>query len=121
MATPDRPKWVKDKVLHVDFEVIECKSYDNYKDHKNDDGCYVLIKVDFDHSEIHVAVCNYKHEILKMFKGKRSQDIYAAIFDYETKHNLKWFTEKQHIAYLGKELKKAEIALVMGNTGYYQE
>ena len=121
MAQPERPKWVKDKTLAPDFEVIECKPYDDYKDHKNDNGCYVLIRVDFEHFEIQVAVCNYKHEILKVFKGKRAQDIYDTIFEHEKKNNLKWFTEKQHVAYLGKELKKAEIALSMGNSGYYQE
>ena len=121
MAEIQRPRWVKDKILHPDFEVIQCKPYDDYKDHKNDDGCYVLIKVDFEFYEIQVAVCNYKHEILKVFKGKRSQEIYNSIFEYEKQHNLKWFNETQHIAYIGKELKKAEIALALGNSGYYQE
>lgn len=119
--TQERPRWVKDKTLHKDFEVISCKPYDDYRDHKNDNGCYVLVKVDFEFSEIHIAICNYQHEILKVFKGKRAQDIYAAIFDYEKQNNLQWFTEKQHVAYLGKELKKAEIALALGNNGYYQE
>ena len=117
----ERPAWVKDKTLAKDFEVIQCKPYDDYRDHKNDNSCYTLIKVDFEFYEIQVAICNYKHEILKMFKGKRAQDIYATIFEYEKKNNLTWFTEKQHIAYLGKELKKAEIALALGNSGYYQE
>ena len=121
MAEPQRPKWVKDKTLHKDFEVIQCKPYDDYKDHKNDEGCYALIKVDFELYEIQLAIVNYKHEILKLFRGKRPQDIYNSLFEYEKKHNLKWFTEKQHIAYIGKELKKAEIALALGNSGYYQE
>lgn len=121
MDVPERPKWVKDKILHVDFEVIECKPYDDYKDHKNDFGCYVLVRVDFEFYEIQAAIVNYKHEILKVFKGKRPQDIYHAIFEYEKQHHLQWFSEKQHIAYLGKELKKAEIALALGNSGYYQE
>ena len=121
MTASERPEWIKDKTLHKDFEIIECKPYDDYGDHKNDFGCYVLIKVDFTTCEIHVAVCNYRHEILKDFKGRRAQDIYTALFDYEKKHGLQWFTEKQHIAYLGKELKKAELALALGNTGYYQE
>ena len=121
MTEPQKPRWVKDKVLHKDFEVIRCKSYDDYKDHKNDNSCYILIKVDFEFYEIQVAICNYKHEMLKVFKGKRPQDIYTAIFEYEKKHNLQWFAEKQHIAYLGKELKKAEIALALGNSSYYQE
>ena len=116
-----RPRWVKDKTLAKDFEVILCKPYDDYKDHKNDDGCYVLIRVDFELYEIHLAVCNYQHEIVKVFRGKRAQDVYNAVFTYEKDHNLNWFNEKQHSAYIGKELKKAEIALVMGNSGYYQE
>ena len=121
MPTTDRPKWVKDKTVAKDFEVIDCKPYDDYRDHVNDDGCYVLVKVDFEFYEIQVAVCNYKHEILRVFKGRRAQDLYNGIFAYEQKNNLKWFTQKQHMAYLGKELKKAEIALVTGNSGYYQE
>lgn len=121
MAKNERPKWVKDKSLHKDFEIIQCKPYDDYKDHKNDNGCYVLIRIDFEYYEIQVAISNYKHEIIKLFKGKRPQDIYNEIFEYEKKYNKKWFNNKQHIAYLGKELKKAEIALAMGNNGYYQE
>jgi hypothetical protein len=117
----ERPKWVKDKNLHEDFEDIECNPYDDYKDHDNDDSCYVLIKIDFEYFKIRVAICNYDHEILKAFSGRRSQDIYTTIFKYEKDNNLNWFSNKQHIAYLGKELKKAEIALALGNTGYYQE
>jgi hypothetical protein len=121
MTENQRPKWIKDKLLHKDFEVINCKPYDDYKDHKNDNSSYVLIKVDFEFYEIQVAILNYNHEILKVFKGKRPQDIYTAIFAYEKEHNFQWFDVKQHIAYLGKELKKAEIALALGNSGYYQE
>ncbi len=120
MAENTRPGWVKDKTVATDFEVITCKPYDDYKDHKNDFGCYTLIKADFEFYEIQVAVCNYKHEILKVFKGKRPQDIYHAIFEYSEKNNLKWINNFQHAAYLGKELKKAELCLALGTT-YYQE
>ena len=120
-SQPPRPRWVKDKTVHPDYADIQCMPYNDYKDHKNDMGCYVLIKVDFEFYEIQLAVCNYNHEILKVFHGKRAQDIYNTLFDFEKKNNLSWFTEKQHIAYIGKELKKAEIALAMGNSGYYQE
>ncbi len=116
-----RPRWVKDKTVSKDFEVILCKPYDDYKDHQNDEGCYVLIKVDFEFYEIQLAVCNYQHEILRVFRGKRAQDVYTTLFNYEKEHNFKWFNEKQHLAYIGKELKKAEIALTLGNSGYYQE
>ncbi|MAH33609.1 hypothetical protein CL615_04435 [archaeon] len=117
----ERPSWVKDKKLDPKFETIQCKRFDDYKDFKTDDGCYILIKILFDTYEISIAVCNYDHTILKEFRGRRTQDIYYAIFDYEKKHKLNWFKRKDHIAYLGKELKKAEIALAMGNSSYYQE
>ena len=120
MAQSERPKWVKDKTVANDFEVIECKPYDDYKDHKNDDGCYVLIKVDFEFYEIQVAILNYKHEILRVFKGRRPQDIWQAIFTYMEKHNKNWFKRLDHAAYLGKELKKAEICMSIG-TEYVQE
>ena len=116
----ERPSWVKDKILDKDFEVIECPTLDPYKDFKTDLGCYVLIRIMFDTMQISVAVCNYKHEILKEFRGKRAQDIWTKIFDYEEENKLKWFNRKDHAAYLGKELKKAEIALILG-TEYYQE
>ncbi len=120
MAENYRPSWVKDKNVADDFEVIKCKSFDGYKDHKNDDGCYVLIRVYRDTNEIGVAVCNYQHVILKEFRGIKAQDIYNAVFDYSEKNNLKWFNVMQHAAYLGKELKKAEFCLIIG-CDYYQE
>src|SRR3989338_2248137 len=84
-------------------------------------GYYVLIKVNFVTSRIEVAVCNKEHEIVKIFSGRKSQDIYYQIFQYEKKYKIVWFQDKGHIAYLGKELKKAELALVMGNSAYFQE
>ncbi|PIO00263.1 hypothetical protein COT72_00980 [archaeon CG10_big_fil_rev_8_21_14_0_10_43_11] len=121
MTDKKRPAWIRDKILHKEFEIIECVPYDTYKDFTLDKGCYVLIKVDFEYHELQVAITNYEHEILKVFKGKRAQDVYHAIFEYEKQHKQEWFTQKEHVAYLGKELKKAEIALALGNTGYYQE
>ena len=116
----DRPAWVKDKKVAEDFEVIRTKAYDDYKDHRNDDGCYVLIRVYWDTHEIGVAICDYKHTILKEFRGKRAQDIYVAIFKYDEQNNKNWFKVPDHAAYLGKELKKAEICLALG-TEYIQE
>lgn len=117
--TKHRPLWIKDKKVADSFEVIEC-SWDRYKDWIMDYGCYVLIKVYMDTNEIGVAICDQEHTILKEFRGKSASDIYATIFRYEKENNLNWFTEKQHIAYLGKELKKAEMVLVLG-VEYYQE
>jgi len=110
----DRPAWVKGKNVAEDFEVIRTKEYDDYKDHRNDDGCYTLIKIYWDTHEIGVAVCDYKHVIQKEFRGKRAQDLYVAIFKYNEQHKRNWFKVLDHAAYIGKELKKAELALAMG-------
>ena len=105
-----------------DCEKIDCKEYDPYKDFQRDpSGFYVLIKVNFVTYRIEVAVCNKDHKMVKIFSGRKPQDIYYAIAQYEKKHNLQWFKEKTHVAYLGKELKKAELALAMGNNAYFQE
>ena len=113
--------WEKQSKVE-DCETIECKEYDAYKDFKRDPtGVYVLIKIIFEKQRIEVAVCGKDHKIVKIFSGKKPQDIYNAIFDYEKKNKLRWFQEKTHIAYLGKELKKAELALALGNSAYYQE
>ncbi len=67
-----------------------------------------------------MAICNYEHVVLKEFRGFKAQDLYHAIFEYSDKNDNKWFTNFQHAAYLGKELKKAELCLVIG-CDYYQE
>ena len=122
MTTPQRPAWVKGKTVSADFQVIYCKEWDDYKDFKMEpSGYYVLIKILWDKGKLAVAVCNSKHEIEAAFEGRRIQDIYTAMFDFEEQNGRTWFTRKDHIAYLGKELKKAEIALAMGNSAYFQE
>ena len=110
----EKPKWVKKQKHAKDFEVINSKQWDDYKDFRMDKGSYVLIKIYRDSHQIGVAVCDYNHAILKEFRGRRAQDIYHSIFDYSEKHNKKWFTKLDHAAYLGKELKKAEMCLAVG-------
>ena len=112
----------KTQTLSKDCETIDCPEADDYKDFKLDpSGFYVLIRVNLQRSLIEVAVCDKEHKITHIFQGRKSQDLYIAIFKYEKKHGLVWFEEKTHIAYLGKELKKAELALIAGNSDYYQE
>jgi len=112
----------KTQKLSDDCETLECPAHDNYKDFKRDpSGYYVLIKVNLELLKIELAISDKDHTIVQIFRGQKSQDIYNAIFQYEKKNNVVWFQEKTHMAYLGKELKKAELALVMGNSGYYQE
>lgn len=115
-----RPSWVKDKDVAEDFEVINCKETDLYKDFKTDKGCYVLIRIYRDTLDIGVAICNYNNRILKEFRGKRAQDIFNEIFKFDEENKKEWFTRMDHAAYLGKELKKAELCMVLG-CDYYQE
>lgn len=108
--------------LDDDCRTQECPDYDNYKDFRRDPtGYYVLIKVNFEFSCIEVGICDKDHKVVRIFRGRKSQDIYQAIFKYEKDNRVAWFQEKTHIAYLGKELKKAELALVMGYSSYFQE
>ena len=116
----NRPSWVKDKNVAEDFEIIKCKPADLYKDFKTDKGCYVLIRIYRDTLEIGVAVCNYDNVILKEFRGRKAEDIYNEIFRYDETNKKEWFKRCEHTAYLGKELKKAEMCLVLG-CDYYQE
>jgi len=112
--------WHKQSISQ-DLTVINCPVYDPIKDFRRDPtGVYVLIKCDVKNGLIEVAICDKKHTIIKVFRGGKSQDLYGAIFEYEKKHDLKWFSRKDHAAYLGKELKKAEFGLA-GKEGYIQE
>lgn len=116
-----RPAWVKDKNVAEDFESVDVPRWDDIKDFVFDkEGCYVLIKIYRESHDIGVAICNQQHVILKEFRGRRTQDIYSAIFKYDRDHKKGWFQVMDHAAYLGKELKKAEICLALGSD-YYQE
>ena len=110
----EKPKWVKKQKHSKDFEVIKARKYHDIKDFELDTGCYILIKTYKKTKAIGAAVCDYKHDILKEFRGKSSRDIYKAIFDYDKAHSKKWFNRMDHAAYLGKELKKAELSLQHG-------
>jgi len=114
--------WKNQKTVD-NCETIDCPEYDIYKSFKMEPtGYYVLIRLNFADYRVEVGICHNKdHKVKKIFSGRKAQDIYDAIFKYEYTNKLEWFTEKSHIAYLGKELKKAEIALAMGNSAYYQE
>ncbi len=103
--------WHKQSIA-PDLEIVNCPVYDSLKDFRRDPtGVYVLIRCDSEEFLIEVAICDKKHTIIKAFRGRKSQDLYYTIFEYEKKYRLKWFTRKDHLAYLGKELKKAEFAL----------
>ena len=103
-------------------EIVECPAYDPYGMFKRDpSGYYVLIRIEWDLLKLAVAICDKKHKIVKVFRGRCAAEIYEEIFRYEKAHRQKWFFEKSHIAYLGKELKKAELAMAIGVKDYFQE
>ncbi len=113
--------WAK-QTMAKDAAKVDCADYDPYKDFRRDiSGYYVLIRVDPHAKKIEAAVCNKDHEIVGVFRGAKSQDVYEGIFQYEKKNALSWFTSKGHMAYLGKELKKAEWSLALGADVYVQE
>lgn len=116
-----RYSWAKQEI-DENCPVIDAPVYDPYKDfHRDKTGVYVLVRVDFSTLTIDVAICDKDHKIIAVFRGGTPQDIYEAIFKYEKQQGLTWFTDKSHMAYLGKELKKAQLALAMGNNAYFQE
>ena len=116
----EKPNWVRNQKYSENFEVIKAKKYNDINDFRIDSGCYVLVRIYKNTGEIGVAICDYRHTILKEFKGKRAQDLYSTIFNYSEKHKKKWFTKMDHAAYLGKELKNAEICIA-NCTEYVQE
>ena len=105
-----------------DFEVIEAEPYDGMGDFRMEpSGHYVLIKILRDTKQIAVGICNKEHEILREFRGKNAEEVWHAIFTFEENNRIEWFTEKRHVAYLGKELNKAELALASESSDYVQD
>lgn len=84
----------------------------------DESGYYILIKVDFATRQIGLRIMDSNEQIIEDFWGVQCQDVYCKVLDDERAKE--WFTNLKHIAYLGKELKKAEIALATGGS-YYQE
>ena len=124
-----RPVWVKDKEIAHDYEVIDCASFHPVKDFKEDvreyKGFYVLIRFTRNDlklpTNIEVSICSYnkkdpnsKHIIHRSYRGFKAQDIYYRLLNDE------WIQRLDHAAYLGKELKKAEMSIALG-TEYIQE
>lgn len=118
---PKEYRWQKQSMASL-VDVIDCCVYDPIKDFSRDpSGYYVLIKVNGDTRKIEVAICNKDHVIEAVFRGGKAQDLYEGIFRHEKKNGLRWFDSKGHCAYLGKELRKAELALSSSQPDYYQE
>jgi hypothetical protein len=113
-------QWLKRQKFHKDFKIVECKPFDDMLDFELDASAYTLIRINRATYTIHVAIVRHDHKILREYIGKRPQDIYHNIFKDMFNETFHWFTIPDHMAYLGKELKKAEICLVNGSD-YNQE
>ena len=107
--------WTKSIKKSPAFKVTQCPEYDHIRDYKQDPSCYLLVAVDNAKKEIVVGVCDYNNQLLEEFRGKMAQQLYYYILNER-----KYITKLEHAAYLGKELKKAEIALKTGKE-YLQE
>ncbi len=107
--------WTKKIEKTPTFKVTQCPEYSHIRDYKQDQECYLLINVDKEKKEIVVGVCNYHNQLMEEFRGKIAQQVYNYILNQR-----KYITRLEHAAYLGKELKKAEIALQTGEE-YLQE
>ena len=85
---------MKDYVWHKQsisskLDIINCPDYDPIKDFRRDPtGNYVLIRCDIENSFIEVAICDKKHTIIKVFRGRKAQDLYYTIFEYEKKQHM---------------------------------
>ena len=98
--------------------MVICKEIDINGQEMDESGYYCLIKVDFTTRRIGLRVVNSNHVEVEDFWGRQCQDIYCTVLG--DSRSVEWFQDSSHIAYIGKELKKAEIALATGS-GYYQE
>lgn len=123
------------------IEMVECPPIDRDNIEIDKSKYYFLIRVNFRHGIIEVAVChpekgsaskisavddptcdrregvdvNSLANIYMIYYGRCAQDIYLVILN-------KGFVQSYtHAAYLGKELKKAELALALGIQKFYQE
>lgn len=105
-------KFVKKQTVHD--EVTHITAHFDMKEWRADAKGYFLIRVNQDTKEIEVGFCNYKHEILITIHGKTAKEITATIVRKELISSL------QHACYLGRELQKAECALIE-NKDYVQD
>ena len=108
-------RWTKSITPAKTFKSTVCPPFDPIKSYKQDLSSFLLLKIDKDKKQIVVGVCSYTYELLEEFRGTTAPQIY----DYILNHT-KYISRLDHAAYLGKELKKAELAL-KNNKEYLQE
>lgn len=96
------------------YKITQVPEINYYNIHMDESGYYFLIEPDFTIGKISVTLKEDKI-FIETVHGNRCQDIYTYLINKYGE-----FFSKLHCAYLGKELKKAEIAMVTGGE-YYQE
>ena len=101
------PKYKFFKQTEQIDEVIKA-THDPLKEWRPDPKGYFLIRVNRGKKRIETGFATYRHVITKAIYGKTASEIYNTII----RHNL--ITKLEHAAYLGKELSKAELALIHG-------
>lgn len=98
------------------MEIIQASHVDPYDLELDLSFYFFIISPRFDIGRIEVEVHRRGGEIEAIIQGNRCQDIWTEIFKHK-----EWVTDLSHAAYLGKELKKAEIAMALGLKECYQE
>ncbi|MBT4334648.1 DUF4346 domain-containing protein [archaeon] len=88
-----------------DIKEIVIAKFDPIKDWHQDRKGYFLIRLNRKKKEIDVGFSTNKHIITKEIHGKNATEICHTII------SKKLISRKDHAAYLGKELCKAELAL----------
>lgn len=104
--------------------MIECPKIDRDNIQMDPSGYWFLIRPNFRYGFIEAALCHREFGdqtmdgkyIVDIFSGASAQDIYTEILTDKP-----YVTLMTHAAYLGKELKKCELALALGIKGHYQE
>lgn len=117
------------------LKVVDCQPINRNEIPMDPSGFYFLIRIDFRQGFIECAACHpdvknerfaldgepgeggsQSYHVETIFRGRAAQDIYHRILLEK-----KYVAYTTHAAYLGKELKKAELALALGIDRYYQE
>lgn len=111
-ANPAACTWVVQR-MDPDCLQRECSATDPIRDFRRDpSGFYVLIRLE--PPLLAVAVCTLDHEIIAVFRGATARDVYTAILRHQESAGAGWLTSLEHVAYLGRELGRAEAALASG-------
>lgn len=107
------------------WPMLECPKIDRDQVDMDTSGYWFLIRPNFEQGVIECAACckdsSKPKNIYQIYYGRCAQDIYHYILNVNPLEGIQFATSMTHAAYLGKELKKCEIALALGLKDFYQE